>query len=632
MVERRTEIDTAINALVAGVHVFYLGTPGCLAGDTEIVVNRAGVSRKMKIENIVKRMAGETVRGRSYNWDPRIPTYVQRADGMHVRLALMANAWESGVKETFTLTTTSGRSIRATTDHPFLTMEGEWAKLGELQIGDIVRVNAGLTQKGGRVKPHYRDRSTAYHPNQRPSSTGFRTLEHRLVMESYLNRLSFDEYLYILRNDPDRAASLFFLPSDISVHHTDHDVSNNDLHNLAFMTQMAHGREHGPDAAASVLADVGGEAITSIKKHGEEMTYDIEVADNPHNFIANGFVVHNTAKSMMVDRLNAYIKDARTFKILMSRFTTPDEVFGPVSLAGLKEDRFERRIEGYLADAELVFLDEGFKSNSSVLNALLWAINERIYRHGVNVVHIPLSTLFLASNELPQDESLGALYDRLLFRHEVKKVRDQQSFVRMIQTTRPEVPVPILTWDEIETAKAEAKRVVIPNSVVTAVADLRKKLAEKGIEPTDRRFIESLKIVRAAAWLDGCTQADTEHLRPLQHTFWEIPEQAATVSQVVLAIANPLENEAVALLHDLDKLEEGLNKIAGDDDKQRKGAELHGKLRKAKKDLDALKKRAGSGRRRTSTLNEIQDRLTVLTERVLEEVFRIDPSEGVALT
>lgn len=337
-----------------------------------------------------------------------------------------------------------------------------------------------------------------------------------------------------------------------------------------------------------------------------------------------------TAKSMMVDRLNAYIGGARVFKILMSRFTTPDEVFGPVSLAGLKDDRFERRIEGYLADAELVFLDEGFKSNSSVLNALLWAINERIYRHGTNVVHVPLSTLFLASNELPQDESLGALYDRLLFRFEVKKVRDQNSFVRMIRTVRPETPDPILTWEQVETAKAEARNVVIPDEVVTAVADLRKKLAEKGIEPTDRRFVEALKIVRAAAWLDGCTQADTEHLRPLQHVFWEVPEQAATVSQVVLAIANPMENEALSLLAELDKLEESLNKLVGDDDKQRKGAELHGKLRKAKKELDALKKRAGSGRRRTGTLNEIQTRLTVLTERVLEEVFKIDPAEGVA--
>jgi MoxR-like ATPase len=337
-----------------------------------------------------------------------------------------------------------------------------------------------------------------------------------------------------------------------------------------------------------------------------------------------------TAKSMMVDRLNAYIGGARVFKILMSRFTTPDEVFGPVSLAGLKDDRFERRIEGYLADAELVFLDEGFKSNSSVLNALLWAINERIYRHGTNVVHTPLSTLFLASNELPQDESLGALYDRLLFRFEVKKVRDQASFVRMIRTVRPESPDPILTWDEVEIAKAEARSVIIPDEVVNAVADLRKKLAEAGIEPTDRRFVEALKIVRAAAWLDGCAQADTEHLRPLQHVFWEVPEQAATVSKVVLAIANPMENEALSLLAELDKLEESLNKLAGDDDKQRKGAELHGKLRKAKKELDALKKRAGSGRRRTGTLNEIQHRLTILTERVLEEVFKIDPSEGVA--
>lgn len=337
------------------------------------------------------------------------------------------------------------------------------------------------------------------------------------------------------------------------------------------------------------------------------------------------------AKSLLIDRLNAYVNGVRVFKVLMSRFTQPEEVFGPVSLKGLENDEFVRKIEGYLADSEIAFLDEGFKANSSILNALLWAINERQYRHGREVIDIPLSTMFLASNELPQDDSLNALYDRLLFRFEVKPVRDQSNFLRMMRTLRPEDPEPILTWEEVMQAKAEARKVVIPDAVFEALAELRRQLREAGIEPTERRFVESTKIVRATAWLDGCDVADVEHLRPLQHVLWERPEQQPDVDKIVLTLANPLDNEANALLEEVEKLEEKLNSITNDEEKHRKGTEIHGKLRRAKKTLDDIEARAGNSRRRSETIAEVRERLHNITERVLREVFNFDPDQDDAV-
>lgn len=332
------------------------------------------------------------------------------------------------------------------------------------------------------------------------------------------------------------------------------------------------------------------------------------------------------AKSMLVDRLNAYIDQADLFKILMSRFTTPDEVFGPVSLKGLENDEFKRKIEGYLATAQMGFLDEGFKANSAVLNALLWAINERQYRHDTEIIDIPLHLIMLCSNELPQDESLGALYDRLLFRFEVKPVRDQGNFLRMLRTQRVEHPTPILTWDEVMTAHDESKAVLIPDSVYEALAQLRKDLKQEGIEPTERRFVESMKIIRATAWLDGRTAADPEDLRPLEHVLWEVPEQQTLVSKTVLAIANPLDNEATELLQEIERLEQQLDKIESTDEKHRKGQEIHQKLRRAARDLSALEKRAGTSRRRSETIGECKDRLHRLTERTLTDVFGFDPN------
>ncbi len=334
-----------------------------------------------------------------------------------------------------------------------------------------------------------------------------------------------------------------------------------------------------------------------------------------------------TAKSLLVDRICAYIDGARDFKILMSRFTTPEEVFGPVSLKGLENDEFVRKIEGYLADSEIGFLDEGFKASSSILNSLLWAINERQYRHGNEVIGIPLSTLFLASNELPEDDSLNALYDRLLFRHEVKPVHDQSNFLRMLKTQRPAKPTPVLSWDDVEQAKREAADVVITNDVYDAVAQLRRDLKTAGIEPTERRFVESMKVVKASAWLDGRDLADAEDLRLLRHCMWTDPSQASEVDKIVLAIANPLDNEAHALLEEVERLEASLEKIGTEDDKMRKGQEIHGKLRRAAKDLAGLEKRAGNSRRRSEVIGEVRERLHSVTERVLKDVFDLDEDE-----
>lgn len=362
-----------------------------------------------------------------------------------------------------------------------------------------------------------------------------------------------------------------------------------------------------------------------VERRSEIRTAIIALVAGVHVFYLG---VPGVAKSLLVDRLTAYIDGARTFKILMSRFTTPEEVFGPVSLKGLENDEFIRKIEGYLADSEFGFLDEGFKANSSILNALLWAINERQYRHGNSVIEIPLSTLFLASNELPEDDSLNALYDRLLFRHEVKPVRDMNKFLHMLRTNIPAQPVPVLTWTEIEQAKAEAKQVIIPEGVYEKVAELRRTFKEAGIEPTERRYVESMKVLKASAWLDGRDTADVEDISPFQHIFWTQPDQYNEVAKIVTKIANPIDNEARALLEEVEKLEASLAKIGSDDERHRKGQEIHTKLRRAAKDLAGLEKRAGSSRKRSEVIAEVRERLHSVTEKVLTDVFNFNPDEA----
>ena len=336
-----------------------------------------------------------------------------------------------------------------------------------------------------------------------------------------------------------------------------------------------------------------------------------------------------TGKSWLVNRVLKYVSVPRHFDILMTRFTTPEEMFGPVSLKGLENDEFVRKIEGFLADSDAAFVDEIFKANSSILNALLWAINERQYRHGNSIIQIPLATLFTASNELPQDESLAALYDRLLLRFDVKPIRDSGNFVKMLRNGKEKNPAAILAWEELQNARAEAAKVVVPEGVLTAIADVRKELISKGIENTERRYMESLRAVKAVAYLDGCTQADVEHLRPLENILWERPEQIATVSEIISKIANPLDSEAQALIEQLTTLESKLDSIGVGEDRYRTGTEIHGKLRRARKDLETLEQRAGGSRRKAEMVGEAKATLKRLTQRVLNEVFEVDGDVAV---
>src|SRR5215471_277736 len=122
-----------------------------------------------------------------------------------------------------------------------------------------------------------------------------------------------------------------------------------------------------------------------------------------------------TAKSALI-RMFSRLIHAQYFEYLLTRFTEPNEIFGPVDIAAFREGRYERRTEGMLPQAEIVFLDEVFKSNSAILNALLTLLNERRYTSGGAVIRCPILSCFGASNEVPTDETLSAIFDRFLLR------------------------------------------------------------------------------------------------------------------------------------------------------------------------------------------------------------------------
>src|SRR5437773_11260664 len=171
-----------------------------------------------------------------------------------------------------------------------------------------------------------------------------------------------------------------------------------------------------------------------------------------------------TARSMLADGLCRRIEGADYFQWLLTRFTTPEEIFGAVSLKALEQDDYRRVTSRKLPEAHIAFLDEIFKANSSILNAILTLINERLFHNGKEVTRVPLLTLFGASNELPEEEELTALYDRFLVRFVVNYIAEDFRFLRMLESqAQPERTT--LTLTELTEMQKQVRDVSVPSHI-----------------------------------------------------------------------------------------------------------------------------------------------------------------------
>lgn len=308
--DQLTATEQIIEAFENGARVVMLDAPtGCLSGETILTINRAGKSFRITLAELCHKFHGGTTpigRGlkRQIAWDPDIGTRIQRAEEGIVRLGWIKNVYESGVKPLYRITTQTGRTIRATSNHQFSTPDG-WKKLGVLEVGDRLFVR-GKKAAGKARKPkanYLQVQGLKGHPHatqkNATSSCWFRVPKHRLVMEADMNGLAYEEFVARLRNGE---SGFIFIDRDLHVHHKDHDHLNNDLGNLEVKSAVEHHRDHAVEykhrhVAQKIVEDV----IVSIDYCGREMTYDIEVADDPHNFIADEFVVHNSGKTLVAE-------------------------------------------------------------------------------------------------------------------------------------------------------------------------------------------------------------------------------------------------------------------------------------------------------------------------------------------
>jgi MoxR-like ATPase len=235
-----------------------------------------------------------------------------------------------------------------------------------------------------------------------------------------------------------------------------------------------------------------------------------------------------TAKSLMARRLRHAFRDASYFERLLTRFTVPEELFGPLSITSLQQDRYERLTTSYLPSASIAFLDEIFKANSAILNALLTLLNEREFDNGTRREQTPLIAVVGASNELPNTEELAALFDRFLLRLHVGPV-STENFPTLLQLRDSTIP-PVgealrLITDDLRTIQAAADTIEVPADVLALLADLRGWCAANQIPVSDRRWRKLVKLLQISAWTNDRSRVSVWDAWLLQHCLWENPAQ-----------------------------------------------------------------------------------------------------------
>lgn len=234
------------------------------------------------------------------------------------------------------------------------------------------------------------------------------------------------------------------------------------------------------------------------------------------------------------------------FHILLTKFTTPEEVFGPISIKSLEEDKYERNVVGYLATSQVAFLDEVYKASSAILNALLTILNERSFRNGTRSLLSPLETCIAASNELPQDASLGALHDRFLLRYVVSPVSDQGAPALWALDREPLRTR--VSPEELKSLQAQADQVGVSQDILQAAIAIRQDLTQAGVYISDRRFVQIRKLVQASAALGGRAQAEGGDLHAAAPALWNTPDQIERAKAIVTRHAGAVPSSAPAPL------------------------------------------------------------------------------------
>ncbi|POS81848.1 hypothetical protein EPUL_005639, partial [Erysiphe pulchra] len=261
-------------------------------------------------------------------------------------------------------------------------------------------------------------------------------------------------------------------------------------------------------------------------------------------------------QSLISRRVAAAFEVDAYFEYLMNRFSTPEEIFGPVSIKALKEDHYIRKTEHYLPCADFAFLDEIWKASPAILNTLLTLVNEKVFKNGEQLQQVPLSVLIGASNEIPEpNQGLDALYDRFILRLVVEPIQQAGNFHQLLQakpgSAHLQMDEPLkITQAELAEWREQIHEIELP-ALVLQVIDLIRQYLQQHVDGlsvyiSDRRWQRVAYLLKAAAFLNGRPQVLLEDIR----------EMHKLIDQAILEIGLHADLQLESLIQRKDELEQ----------------------------------------------------------------------------
>lgn len=395
----------------------------------------------------------------------------------------------------------------------------------------------------------------------------------------------------------------------------------------------APGPDGGEDVAARLRAVVAELSEQFLERSEVARMLVVAMLSRQHSLVLGP---PGTAKSEIARELTSRVDGARMWEILLSRFPAPTAIFGPIDVAALAtEGRYTQVFDGRATTAHIAFIDEIFKCSPAALNSMLALLNERVYHPegGGDPVPCPLISAVCASNELPDGEETGAIYDRLLVRLQVGYLADPSNFAALMRSavtdTAPPARTTVTLAELTDVVTAQVPKVRVPDGAVDAVCQLRTSLRRQQVIASDRRWKASVRLLQASAWLAGRTAVGENDLQSLAHVLWESPTHKSTVEREVLQLVNPHAREAVEIGDALDELAAQLDSKAGQSNEALATwatKEAMSKLRKAGTKLAELRQESDAAGRSTEAIDRAIARHAEVQGRVLVEALGVSPS------
>jgi MoxR-like ATPase len=284
-----------------------------------------------------------------------------------------------------------------------------------------------------------------------------------------------------------------------------------------------------------------------------------------------------TAKSKISMALCNRIENSNFFQWLLNKSSDPAELLGTFSIKGMENDQFKRVTDGKLPEANIAFIDEVYKCNSPTLNALLSIMNEHIFYNDGKVVHVPLISMFAASNEPPEDESLLAMHDRFLFRMEVEYVHDNANKKRMFNNylyERAGVNISnnytTITIDELKLLQEETKKVVVSKDIINKFISIINSLNKNStISISDRRANECFKVLQGSAIVHNRKKVTLDDFNSLKYVLWDKKEDMDAINAEIAKIANPFDENFEKYKRQFEQIKDQFDRASNDQERNR---------------------------------------------------------------